>query len=237
MSNIEIGTRMKEQYEVRSQTYLPRRTYVIIRVDGKAFHTYTRNCQRPFDPALAQIMDETAVFMCSQIQGAKLGFVQSDEISILLTDFDEINTDMWFDGGVQKIVSVSASLATAGFEKARPRWSGTLEPGALFDSRVFIIPDRIEVANYFVWRQQDASRNSVQMLAQSHYTQPELHGKNSADLHDMIHAKGGNWNYEPVRFKRGAAVIDKQGWFADQHTPVFTAEREYLTELIPNYPS
>ena len=111
----DLGKRMKEQYEQRTRTYLPRRTYTIIRLDGKAFHTYTRGMARPFDQDFMRVMDETTKYLCENIQGCVMGYTQSDEISLLLTDFTTITTDAWFDGQVQKIVSVAASMATAKF--------------------------------------------------------------------------------------------------------------------------
>jgi len=111
----DLGKRMKTQYELRTRTWLPRRTYTIIRLDGKAFHTFTRGMERPYDERFMNAMDYTAMHLCLEIQGAQMAYVQSDEISILLTDFDKITTDAWFDGQVQKMVSVSASMATAKF--------------------------------------------------------------------------------------------------------------------------
>ena len=113
-----LGDRMK-RYENTSRYYLSPRNYTIIRVDGKAFHTYTKGLERPFDLKLISDMNETASFLCKNIQGAKFAFVQSDEISIVITDFENINTDAWFDGNVQKITSISASLATAKFNQLR----------------------------------------------------------------------------------------------------------------------
>jgi len=206
----DLGKRMKEQYEMRTRTWLPRRTYTIIRLDGKAFHTFTKGMNRPYDEGFIRVMDETAKFLCSEIQGCKLGYVQSDEISLLLTDFATITTDAWFDGNVQKIVSVSASLATGKFnEWMSTNWGGFVRPKGLafFDSRVFTIPDPIEVENYFIWRQKDAVRNSLAMHAQSLYSHKELHGKSQADMHDMIHEAGENWNDLPAGFKRGRTIM------------------------------
>ena len=183
-----LGDRMKSSYENRTKYYLPRRTYTIIRIDGKAFHTYTRGLERPFDLKLISDMDETAAFLCKNIQGAKLAFVQSDEISILLTDFETINIDAWFDGNIQKIVSVSASIATAKFSELRP---GKI---AMFDSRVFSIPSKTEVMNYFIWRQQDTVRNSISSVAQYLYSPKELHGKNTDQMQELCFQKGINWN-------------------------------------------
>ncbi len=174
-----IGDRMKQYYEDRTRAFLPRRTYTIIRLDGKAFHTYTKGLIRPFDEQLMNDMDETACFLCKNIQGAKFAFVQSDEISILLTDFEELTTDAWFDGNIQKIVSVSASLGTAKFNELRPNKL------AFFDSRVFTIPSNIEVENYFIWRQQDFTRNSIYTVAKSLYSHKQLEGIDSNVQQEM----------------------------------------------------
>lgn len=226
---------MKEYYEDRTRNVLPRRTYSIIRIDGKAFHTYTKGLQRPFDDKLMNDMDETAGFLCKNIQGAKFAFVQSDEISILLTDFEELTTDAWFDGNIQKMISVSSSLATAKFNELRP---GKL---AFFDSRVFTIPSNIEVENYFIWRQQDTTRNSISSVAQSLYSHKQLEGKNTTEQQEMIFQKGTNWNDFAPKYKRGR-VIEKQLYDKDGATrskwvsvepPIFTQEREFLASRIP----
>ena len=222
---------MKKNYENRTRILLPRRTYTLIRVDGKAFHTYTRGCERPFDAGLIADMDETACYLCKNIQGAKIGFVQSDEISILMTDFETHQTDAWFDGNIQKIVSVAASMATAIFNRLRTirllndsvildkngivhvedttgEWLDKFSEQKLaeFDARTFTIPSKTEVMNYFIWRQQDTVRNSISSVAQTLYSSKELNGKNMSQQQDMIHEKGLNWNdYCPTQ-KRGRFV-------------------------------
>ena len=206
----ELGERMKEFYENRTRHTLPRRTYTIIRLDGKAFHTYLKGFKRPYDERIMRVMDNTAIALCKQIQGAKMAFVQSDEISIVLTDFDDIKTDAWFDGNIQKIVSVSASIATVAFNNGMyldEEILASMEKVAYFDSRVFTIPDPKEVINYFIWRQQDATRNSIQMGAQSLYSQKELHGKNTDQLQELMFQKGQNWNDYPTGFKRGRVIV------------------------------
>ena len=230
-----LGDRMKDFYENRTRNFLPRRTYTIIRVDGKAFHSYTRGLVRPFDEKLVNDMDETACYMCKNIQGAKFAFVQSDEISILLTDFEGLTTDAWFDGNIQKIASISASLATAKFNELRPNKI------ALFDSRVFTISSDIEVENYFIWRQQDTTRNSISSVAQSMFSHRELENKNTDQMQEMCFQKGVNWNDFSAKLKRGRLIVkqdyEKEGatrskWVSVE-PPIFTQEREMLKVLIP----
>lgn len=234
-----LGDRMKSRYEHRARAFLPRRTYTLLRIDGKAFHSYTRQCTRPFDEDLITLMNATAKGLCEGIQGAKVGYVQSDEISLLLTDFETPQTDAWFDGNVQKITSVSASMATALFNEARyqavqDRVKEKFQGAAMFDSRVWTIPDYIEVENYFVWRQQDASRNSVNMVAQTHFSHKELQGKSIPEVHDMLHAKSINWNDFAPGFKRGRAIVRgaERGWEVVA-PPVFTQDRAFLKNCIP----
>jgi len=235
MANDAIGDRMKAQYEDRTRILLPRRTYTIVRVDGKAFHSYCRGMRRPYDEGFMTAMDRTAAVMLKELMGAEFAYVQSDEISFLLTDFAKPNTEAWFDGNLQKIASVSAAMATAFFTCH----IGTGTP--MFDARVFTIPDHIEVENYFIWRQHDAVRNSIQMLAQHYYSPKELHGMNCSALQDMIHDKGDNWNDHPARFKRGGFVYYDRtaqpypAWRIHEECPTFTAEdgRPFLKSLIP----
>ena len=230
----ELGDRMKMFYEARTKVKLPRKTYTIIRIDGKAFHTYTKGLNKPFDSKFTNDMDETAIYLCQNIQGAKFAFVQSDEISILLTDFEKQQTDAWFDGNVQKIVSVSASLATAKFNELRPNKI------ALFDSRAFVIPAYMEVVNYFVWRQNDTVRNSLSMLARSLYSQKEINNKNIIELHELCFEKGFNWNDLEMKYKRGRMIVkvyhEKEGattrWISTI-PPIFTQQKDYLYRLIP----
>jgi len=250
----DLGTRMKEQYENRTRYMLPRRTYTIIRLDGKAFHTFTRGMNRPYDEKLMLWMDMTSQRLCEEIQGVQMAYTQSDEISLLLTDFEKITTDAWFDGNIQKMVSVSASIATAYFNdycgKLAVRETGKLGipqsryiGPAFFDARVFTIPDSIEVENYFIWRQKDAVRNSIAMTAQSLYSHKELNGKSSNQQQEMIFQKGQNWNDMPEGFKRGrtiyrdiaetdeSGIVKRVEWTI--HTPDFLKDRETLRDLIP----
>lgn len=117
MDKTTIGDRMKNNYENITRYYLTRRMPVIIRIDGKAFHTFTRGFKKPFDDILVKTMQDTMKYLCENIQGCVLGYTQSDEISLVLTDYAELTTDAWFGNNLQKMCSVSASMATMAFNK------------------------------------------------------------------------------------------------------------------------
>ena len=275
-----IGDRMKSYYEDRTRYKLTRRTNTIIRVDGKAFHTYTRGLKRPFDEGLMEDMNKTTEYLCQNIQGAKFGYVQSDEISILITDYDDISTHAWFDGNLQKMASIAASLATSKFNQLRmaracfddvikedaPIYKDDIEDFklAMFDARVFQIPYQEEVINYFIWRQQDATRNSISSVAQANFSAKELHGKKTNQMQDMLMLeKGINWNDFTPREKRGSLIrkvenvyyrktepimdgktrvlgendtYKRSKWEADSETPIFSQEKGYLRWLMPQAP-
>ena len=253
-----LGDRMKDFYEDRTRYKLARRTNTIIRIDGKAFHTYTKGLQRPFDQGLMEDMNKTAEYLCQNIQGAKFGYVQSDEISILITDYDDIDTHAWFDANLQKMASIAASLATAEFNRLRliRKMNTTVATAgsileqfkhAMFDARVFQIPYQEEVINYFLWRQQDATRNSISSVAQSLYSAKELHGKKTSDMQEMIFQKGINWNDYSPREKRGSVICKfgeiltndkgekytRSRWKADPETPIFSQDKGYLRWRMP----
>jgi tRNA(His) 5'-end guanylyltransferase len=250
-----LGDRMKDFYENRTRIYLPRRTYTVIRIDGKAFHTWTKGLKRPFDEGFINDMDETAKYLCKNIQGAKLAFVQSDEISIVLTDFDDISTDAWFDGNIQKMVSVSASMATSKFNQLR--FIRDLEKNesnnrtecamsilssklAEFDARVFTIPNKEEVINYLIFRQQDTVRNSISSVAQSLYSSNELKGKNQNDMQELCFQKGINWNDLPVKQKRGRLIIRqefevngaKRNKWVSTDPAIFSQDKESINKIL-----
>jgi tRNA(His) guanylyltransferase len=251
--NDKLGSRMKSQYEMRSRTFLPRRTYTIIRLDGKAFHTFTRGMKRPYDENFIYAMDDTARFLCEEIQGCKMAYVQSDEISLLLTDFATITTDAWFDGQVQKMVSVAASMATGKFNNLMLQlqdYAADIEGHdlenqklAFFDARVFTIPDPVEVENYFICRQKDAMRNAVSMVAQSMFSHKELQGKSQRTMEEMIQEKENivSWdNVVPLGFKLGRTFFkNEEGWkqsfsyFMHNMKVNGTEDQRVITQFIP----
>jgi tRNA(His) 5'-end guanylyltransferase len=267
--NDELGNRMKSNYENRSKTYLTRRVPVIIRLDGRAFHTFTKKFKKPYDKIFHEAMDATMKYLCENIQGCKLGYTQSDEITLLLTDYDSIATDAWFGYGVQKMCSVAASMATLVFNKELYNcWTrdsmeednsvsyledvySAIVKGAMFDARCFNIP-KDEVANCFIWRQKDATRNAIQMLGQLCFSHNELDKKSQNDIQDMLMTqKGINFNDMPVKFKRGVCCykteqehIDvdfetkeedrslRSTWVLDYDIPIFTQDRHYIERFI-----
>jgi tRNA(His) 5'-end guanylyltransferase len=208
-----LGDRMKQNYEIRGRHYLTRRTPVVLRLDGKAFHTFTRGFERPFDKTLSDLMTDTAMYLAGRVQGTKLVYVQSDEISILITDFDKLTTTPWFDYETSKMNSIAASMAAAYFNvQLRERVEGMENKYPAFDCRAYNMPNE-EIANYFRWRYQDWLRNSISMLAQSEYSQEQLDKKNQADMHEMLYEKDINWAHLDPLWKNGTLLYRQDGKF------------------------
>jgi tRNA(His) guanylyltransferase len=193
----DLGDRMKG-YEAVTQIGLCPRTPVVLRLDGRAFHTLTRRLEKPFSYAFIDAMIDSAVKVCDNIQGFKLGYVQSDEVNIVFTDYDKLNSDGWFDYKLSKIVSVASGLMSAHF-------SNLFGKVGVFDCRAFNIPED-EIANYFLWRVKDWLRNSLNMFAGSFFSHKELMHKSSADKHEMLHSIGKNWADLDLRLKNGTWV-------------------------------
>ena len=267
MVNDELGIRMKENYEMRSRTYLTRRTPVAIRIDGKAFHTFTKGFNKPFDEVLGNAMIKTMKYLCENIQGCVLGYTQSDEITLILIYYKKLTSDAWFDYQVQKMCSVAASMATMAFNKYfqqdidkfyldnsncyeydEDRWNSeeneelcrtyerAFKKGAMFDARCFNIPKE-EVCNLIYWRQLDATRNSIQMVAQANFTHKELQGLSCNKLQDkLLTEKDINWNNYATKWKRGTACIydiENNQWKIDYEMPILKGEdRKYVDNLI-----
>ena len=219
--NDELGKRMKEYYENIPKTKLMRRTPVAIRIDGKAFHTFTRGFEKPFDMVLVKSMQETMKYLCKNIQGCVFGYTQSDEITLILQDYKELNTDAWFDYEVQKMCSISSSMATMAFNKyfskmvmqlegdlaqeyetdGETEWVTKMEKYLSAYRRSCekgaMFDSRCfnipkeEVCNLVYWRQLDATRNSIQMVGQANFSHSELHGKSCNIIQDMLLTQKG----------------------------------------------
>ena len=261
-----LGDRMKGFYEDRYRIYLTRRMPVIIRVDGNAFHTFTRGLDKPFDADFMKIMQKTCLSLCQNIQGCVGGYVQSDEISLLLVDYQTIESDAWFDYNLQKITSLAAARATMTFNglvrelvnryireivnkpdtdaRKLNLWNEK-QNRAMFDARAFNIPKE-EVCNYFIWRQKDATRNSIQAAGQAQFSHKELEGKSQSDIQEMLFQKGINWNDYTTPEKRGTFIARgvettetedgivsvRHPWYIDDDMPILTEDRDYIEELI-----
>lgn len=228
-------------YEAIASTSLMRRTPVIVRIDGKNFSRLTRGLGKPFDRDFMHCMEAAAHFLCKEAQCVRMAYFQSDEISLLLTDYKSLNTQPWFNNRVQKMCSIGAAMATAGFcEEFHGRFNASSFP--IFDARVFNIP-REEVTNYFVFRQRDASRNSVSMAARANFSHKELVGQNREQMMDMLMLrKTINWNDYDVVFKRGACVVKetvvmgeknvRSHWVTDWDIPIFSRQRDYVDRFV-----
>lgn len=260
--NDDLRTRMKSYYENIPKTKLMRRTPVAIRIDGKAFHTFTKGFDRPFDKVLMTTMQETTQYLCENIQGCVFGYTQSDEITLILIDYKRLNSSAWFDYEVQKMCSIAASVTTMAFNKIfdmnvdkfiyNPDNAEMTEEenvhavnlmysyklastkGAMFDARCFNIPKE-EVTNLIYWRQLDATRNSIQMVGQANFSHKELQNKNCNDIQNMLLTERDiNWNNYPTSCKRGTAIIKEDGcWIIDDLMPILKGEnREYVDRFV-----
>lgn len=200
-----LGDRIKG-YEKVSKHRLVKGVPVMIRVDGRAFHTFTKGFDKPFDEKLMIAMVDAAGYVASNMQGFKFGYVQSDEATFVLTDYDRIETQGWFNYNHSKIVSLSAALMTAHFNLDMYDSIGSKIP--IFDSRAFNIP-REDVVNGILWRMKDWERNSIQMYAQSLFSHKELQGKSKSDIHEMLHKIGKNWTTDLTPRQRNGTLLIK----------------------------
>lgn len=214
-----IGDRMKANYEARARHGLLRRVPVIVRVDGKAFHSYAYGFRKPFDGDLMLSMEAAAKVVMSQMQGCKAAYIQSDEASFLLTDYDCLTTEAWFDYDQQKLASVAASVMAVEFNDCIARLR-EIYRRAYFDGRAFNVP-REEVVNYFLWRAKDWERNSVAMYCRAHFSHREMHGQGMADQHELLHSLGLNWATDLSPRERNGAWL-----FSDDSR---------RSDLLPNY--
>lgn len=241
-----LAARMKE-YEGIPRTYLVRKTPVIIRIDGKAFHTFTRGFEKPFDIYIESAMQRTMIKLCKSIQGCVFGYTQSDEITLVLCDYQKPDTDAWFGYNVLKICSVAASMASVYFHDALIKLAARdscptenelficekLEDGGVFDARAWNLPKE-EVVNCLIWRQQDAIRNSVQAVAQSQFSHKELQGLKTEELKAKLkNEKNIDWEAYPIYRQRGCCAVNTDaGWLTDREIPLFTENRDYVEKRI-----
>lgn len=262
-TNESLGDRMK-RYEKAYKNKLIREQPVIIRLDGQAFHTYTSGFTKPFDDVLIDAMQYTMVKLSESIMNVKIGYTQSDEITLVLVAYDKAERQLWFDGVADKIITISASMATAFFNdymdkikwmpdkmknEIYPHIKISSKRLAFFDSRAWNVPDADEAINCLLWRQRDCIKNSVSSLAQFHFFPKQLHKKNQEDMRYMLSDIGANWEDLPVFKQRGTCSVKKHfmhigenkiatertKWELDYNIPEFGRDREYLAKVIPAY--
>ena len=252
---VKLDTRMKTFYEETSKTKLVRRMPVAIRIDGRAFSTFTRRMNKPFDEILTTAMQKTTEYLCKNIQGCVFGYTQSDEITLILVDYENLNSSAWFDYEVQKLCSISASMATFAFNhflrcnfadyidscniKEELPYLSTLnealDKGAMFDARCFNI-SKEEVTNLVYWRQKDAHRNAISMIGRTIYTPKELHGVTTEELVEMLGKRGINveTDYKHCNLYGTACIKNEEGkWTLDYNMPMLLGEdRNYLDRFV-----
>lgn len=215
--------------ERTTRTSLTPGEFGVVRLDGKAFHTYCKGLAKPFDQQFMDDMDAVAVALMEQVSGARLAFVQSDEISLILSDrsADGEIQQFVYGGQIQKLVSITAAIASTTFNLARV---GTVtDKVALFDSRAFSLPDAGDVLEYLNWRQDDGRRNSLSMIAETLFTSKQLHGKSSAERHRMVVGSGVNPDRDvPTGFRNGRLIARE----ARPGTATYLHKRTGETETV-----
>jgi tRNA(His) guanylyltransferase len=239
--NDNLGDRMKG-YENVERRYLPRRLPVFMRLDGKAFHTFTRNCERPWDTTFMENMDALGLFLAKNIPTVQVIFIQSDELTLFLHPYKKLTSEPWFNNNIQKMVSVSAGYASAYFTLRY--WWETItrlflgkrnieDLVTVFDSRVWVLPEA-EVNNAFLWRQQDATRNAIQMLGQSKFSHQQLQNKSCAQIQELLWQEHGiNFNDLEPYYKRGRCVVKgENGWLVDRNIPIFSQDKNYIEQWL-----
>ena len=262
----QLGTRMKT-YEKAGHSCFIKQVPVIIRIDGKAFHTYTRGMKKPFDERISEAMWETTKYLCATMAGCKVGYTQSDEITLMFINDENTKSNPIYNNNKTKLESISASKATVRFNQVMLQFlledmvkngatpqdiSDTLimqKEWAEFDSRAFAIPKH-EAINNFIWRQQDAVKNSISMVAQANFSHKSLQGLNGIDMKKRLqHENNIEWDALPTWQQRGAVIMKtkktrtatyngntftvmRNVWEVDHETPIFTEMRDYIDQYV-----
>ena len=252
-------------YEANYNLTLPKRFPTIVRIDGRAFHTLTRKFNKPFDNVFIKTMQETMLNLCKNIQSVQFGYVESDEISLLIYETNP-EAEPWFGNRLQKICSMTASMATLYFNKSFAKnvesffekhveyqfrsdtdeqkqynaYKNSLELGGAFDSRVFVVPESV-ITPYFIWRQNDATRNSINGLSQKYFSHKQLQGLSCNEMQNkLLTEKDINWNNEPTVNKRGTCAYkvysvedsEKSEWKLDTEMPILMEDRDFIMSKI-----
>ena len=215
---MDLGDRMKE-YEEHYQTEIPRRMPVVMRLDGKCFHSLTKGCEKPFDAGLRSAI-LLGVRDLLEEAPARMAYQQSDEVSLLFIDYNRFDTQQWLGGNIQKMASVAAAIMSVGFSKA---WA---KPG-YFDARLIAIPER-DIVNYFIWRQQDCMRNAVSMASRTVFSAKQLHEKHGGERKAMLASKGVKFEDYDLGFRQGTVITKSEVMAA----PVFSKDRSFLEKFL-----
>lgn len=218
-----LGDRMKTIEMMEAGRKLMPGLPIMVRLDGRSFHTFTRGMPRPFHEPLSRAMIETARYLVAETQ-ACFAYTQSDEITLAYWSEDAACKTI-FDGRIQKLTSILAAMATAKFNQevaARMPEKAKLLP--VFDARVFNMPSLDDMVDCVLFRALDCAKNSITMAASAFYSHKELHGKGGAEKHEMLHAKGVNWAKYPEFFKNGTFLRRE------------TVEKEFTAEELARMP-
>jgi tRNA(His) 5'-end guanylyltransferase len=199
----DLGDRCKQFERVEADRRAMRGLPLLARLDGRAFHTFTRGLQRPYDPGMSMAMIETTRTLVQEMV-ALVGYTQSDEITLAWYEPSQSASDYAFDGRFQKLASVLAGMASARFcQLLAEHLPAKVSETPHFDCRIWQVPTLGDAADVFIWREDDATKNSITMAASAHYSDRELDGKSSSAKQEMLWQKGVNWNDFPAFFKRG----------------------------------
>lgn len=205
-----FGERMKQYEQAEAGRCLMPRLPVIARLDGRGFHRWTEDLERPYDQRLSDLMTDSTKHLVEQT-GARIGYTQSDEISLVFHSDSETDWSIFFDGKIHKMASILASMLTAYFNHVCERHFRAERALAMFDCRVWNVPSKVEAVNAVLWREHDATKNSISMAAQAKFKHAELQGKNGSEMQEMLFKHHGiNWNSYPAFFKRGTYVARRK---------------------------
>lgn len=239
--NMSFEVRMK-RYEGYRKPYVDTNLPIVIRLDGKSFSNFTRKFERPFDKCITSAMDAATLALCEEVQPCLLAYTQSDEITLVMGAYKNVNSQPWFNGSVQKIASVAASIVTLAFNLDLLESHNDPTLRAYFDCRVWNLPSEEEVVNSLIWRQNDAMRNSVAMVASSVFSHRQLQGVSVAGMKDLLVEHGTPWESFPIRKTRGAMCypvdqtgsgsVIRRGWSYDTDIPVFSDNRIFLEGML-----
>jgi tRNA(His) 5'-end guanylyltransferase len=252
---MDLGDRMKN-YEKAYDVYMPSRLPVIVRIDGKGFSKFTKSikAKKPFDEFFSNTMSIALKAAAEKIEGCVFGYTQSDEMTFVIKNDQSLESTPWFGNRTQKITSVVSSLVTAHFNKRMISWYEGNVPLAYFDARTFVVPSWQEAINCLVWRQNDATKNSISSACYYDIAEKigkktarkKMHGLNQKQQQELLFQETGlNWNNYKTKFKRGIGVyrVSKEitlngetfirnSWQIDEELPIFAQDQEFLKDIL-----